>query len=158
MMKLFEVVFFLTGLSMSLIIVFTMMSSSFVRVVPRRLKAVSPTASENHLQTSIYHDQFNETLSNFLFREVKVLCMVMTQPEFHKSRAIYIKNTWGKRCNKLLFMSSKLDEELDPMNVVVLPIHESRDALWNKTKQSFKYAYDHYLNEYDWFMKADDDK
>lgn len=152
-MKLFEVVFFLTGLSTSSIIVFTLMSSSFSRVVPKKFNK-SPAASETRSDSK----QFDETLSNLLYHEVKVLCMVMTQPENHKSRAIYIKKTWGKRCNKLLFMSSELDDGLDPLNVVVLPIEESRNSLWNKTKQSFKYAYDHHLNEYDWFLKADDDK
>lgn len=98
---------------------------------------------------------YDEVLSSSLFDDVKVLCMVMTHPENHQKRAIHVRNTWGSRCNKLVFMSSKLDLQLD---TVVLELEESRDTLWNKTKLSFQYAYDNYLADYDWFLKADDDK
>ena len=34
---------------------------------------------------------------------------------------------------------------------------ENRDHLWEKTKKSFRYVYQHYFNDFHWFMKADDD-
>lgn len=34
---------------------------------------------------------------------------------------------------------------------------ESRDILWEKTRQAIIYAYKNHINEYDYFVKADDD-
>lgn len=98
---------------------------------------------------------YEETLSQILFDKVKILCMVMTQPDNHRTRADHVRDTWGKRCNKLIFMSSKVDPKLD---TVVLPFEESRAILWKKTRASFQYAYEHHADEFDFFLKADDDK
>ena len=47
-----------------------------------------------------------------LSERVSVLCLVMTQPKNLRTRAVAVKNTWGRRCNKLLFISSVPDKEL----------------------------------------------
>lgn len=98
---------------------------------------------------------YDETLSQMLFEEVKILCMVMTHPANHQKKAAHILETWGKRCNKLIFMSSQEDIKL---GAVALPFADSRSLLWNKTKAAFQYAYDKHINDFDWFLKADDDK
>lgn len=99
-------------------------------------------------------DFYNETLADEMFSKVKVLCLVMTHPENHQTKALYVKETWSKRCNKLLFMSSAYDPILE---TIVLPINDTRDFLWGKTKKSFQYVYDNHFSEADWFLKADDD-
>lgn len=120
--------------------------------------------SESHRKVYEKHREFeeanqgvyNESLSHFLYDNVKLLCMVMTYPKNHRTKAMNVKNTWGRRCNKLVFISSAEDQVLD--TVVALPLKESRKILWTKTKAGFLHLYDNYLNDYDFFIKADDDK
>ncbi|XP_063709184.1 glycoprotein-N-acetylgalactosamine 3-beta-galactosyltransferase 1-like [Culicoides brevitarsis] len=100
------------------------------------------------------HENENTTIQKKLYDEVRVLCWIMTNPKNHKSKAKHALNTWGKRCNKVLIMTSAVDDELD---VVALPVQEGRNNLWAKTKEAFKYIYNNHFNDADWFLKADDD-
>lgn len=96
----------------------------------------------------------NSSVAAELFGKVRILCWIMTTPENHQTKAIHVHRTWGRRCNKLIFMSTTMDKELD---TVVLPMAEGRNRLWGKTKAAFKYIYENHINDADWFLKADDD-
>ena len=86
---------------------------------------------------------------------VRVLCFVTTCESHLSTRTISIKNTWGPRCDKTLYIS---DKENSTFPTISPPgIDPGYQALWSKTMQSYRYLYKHYLNEYHWFMKADDD-
>ncbi|GFR94993.1 glycoprotein-N-acetylgalactosamine 3-beta-galactosyltransferase 1 [Elysia marginata] len=78
----------------------------------------------------------------------------MTNPNNVATKARHVKATWGKRCNILLFMSSRRNNELPAIG---LEVEEGRNNLWAKTKAAFKYVYAKHRDEADWFMKADDD-
>lgn len=85
-----------------------------------------------------------------------------------------VKNTWGKRCNILLFMSTaegirfvyRFRVSSPYINAIIkdpdlpsvkLPVHEGRNQLWGKTREAFRYIWNHYRDQADWFFKADDD-
>lgn len=89
-----------------------------------------------------------------LYSAVRILCWVVTGPSNHKTKAIHVMQTWGRRCNKLLFMSSVSD---DSIPAIALPVKEGRENLWAKTKAAAKYLYTYHIEDADWFFKADDD-
>ena len=86
--------------------------------------------------------------------QIRILCWIMTGPQNLDKKAVHVKKTWGKRCTKLIFFSSVTNETFPTIG---LNISEGREHLTGKTMRAFKYVYDHFFDEADWFMKADDD-
>ncbi|XP_043825097.1 glycoprotein-N-acetylgalactosamine 3-beta-galactosyltransferase 1 isoform X2 [Dromiciops gliroides] len=121
----------------------------------------SEDAGHGHLEgqmdfnadTSQHRDE-DKHMAEELYHKVRVLCWVMTGPQNLEKKARHVKATWGRRCNKILFMSS---EENKDFPTVGLDTREGRDQLYWKTIRAFHYVHEHHLDEADWFMKADDD-
>lgn len=86
--------------------------------------------------------------------KVRVLCWIMTYPAALNRKTIHVKKTWGKRCNKLLFISSVKN---DTFPTVGLNIEEGRHHLTAKTMGAYRYIFEHHYDDADWFLKADDD-
>ncbi|XP_017017731.1 glycoprotein-N-acetylgalactosamine 3-beta-galactosyltransferase 1-like [Drosophila kikkawai] len=95
-----------------------------------------------------------DVLANRLHNETRILCMVLTIPENHETKAAAVKRTWGRRCNKLIFISSQEDKELGAINVHIL---EKRRYVFRKVRKAIKYVYQNFVEDYDWFLRADDD-
>ncbi|XP_070208774.1 glycoprotein-N-acetylgalactosamine 3-beta-galactosyltransferase 1-like [Littorina saxatilis] len=99
-----------------------------------------------------HHD--DDTAARDLAKKVRVLVWVMTGPQNLDKKAVHVRNTWGKRVNKLLFMSSQWNSTFPTIG---LNVSEGREHLTAKTMQAFRYVYEKHFDEADWFMKADDD-
>ncbi|KAL8567985.1 hypothetical protein ACOMHN_029160 [Nucella lapillus] len=99
-----------------------------------------------------HHD--DDSVAKEMARRVRVLVWVMTSPQNLDKKAIHVQNTWGKRANTLLFMSSQWNSSFPTIG---LNVSEGREHLTAKTMEAFRYIYKHHFDDADWFMKADDD-
>ncbi|SPP82411.1 glycoprotein-N-acetylgalactosamine 3-beta-galactosyltransferase 1 [Drosophila guanche] len=88
--------------------------------------------------------------------DTRILCMVLTCPENVQSLARHVHATWGKRCSRLVFVSSESYEPLGVVQVVDASGGGYED-LWNKTREGFRHVWQEYGQDYDWYLKADDD-
>lgn len=94
------------------------------------------------------------TVADELKEKIRVFATILTTPRTKLSKAIHVKETWAKRLNGYVFVSSEEDEELPSIRVVEI---ESRGLLWEKIRRALVHTYENVLNDYDFFMKADDD-
>ncbi|CAJ1051079.1 glycoprotein-N-acetylgalactosamine 3-beta-galactosyltransferase 1-B [Xyrichtys novacula] len=101
-----------------------------------------------------HHTGEDSHMADELYKKVRVLCWVMTGPSNLEKKARHVKSTWSRHCNMVIFMSSVDDPDFP---TVGLGTKEGRDQLYWKTIKAFHYAYEHHINEADWFLKADDD-
>ncbi|XP_067825340.1 glycoprotein-N-acetylgalactosamine 3-beta-galactosyltransferase 1-like [Heptranchias perlo] len=101
-----------------------------------------------------YSSKTDHSVADDLYKKVRILCWVMTAPMNLETKAKHVRATWGKRCNILLFMSSESNPDFPTIG---LETKEGRKQLYWKTIKAFHYVHKHYINEADWFLKADDD-
>lgn len=87
-------------------------------------------------------------------KNLRIFCLILTSQKNHQQKAIHVKNTWGRHCNKLLFVSTLTDLNLESIGFNVIDDHEH---LWGKVKLAIQYVYKNFIDDYDWFYKADDD-
>ncbi|XP_050711672.1 glycoprotein-N-acetylgalactosamine 3-beta-galactosyltransferase 1-like [Eriocheir sinensis] len=81
-----------------------------------------------------------------------VLCYVLAGPSTHRT-ALHVKNTWGQRCDSLVFFSTEDDANLSPE---VLDVPEGYGYLWAKSKAALTHLHAQYP-QFHWYLKADDD-
>ncbi|XP_061893676.1 glycoprotein-N-acetylgalactosamine 3-beta-galactosyltransferase 1-B-like isoform X3 [Entelurus aequoreus] len=101
-----------------------------------------------------HHSDEDSRMADELYKKVRILCWVMTAPQNLETKARYVKDTWSRHCNILVFVSS-VDDPNFP--TVGLDTKEGRDQLYWKTIRAYHYVYEHHGHEADWFLKADDD-
>lgn len=125
-----------------------------------QLKEIKELLFKLKNNTHIYHKKeedgqiIDTTVADKLRNEVRILCWVLTVPDYHLEKAIHVKNTWSSRCNDFLIMSTKRDSGI---GTIALNVTESGDHVWGKMKEAFKYIHRYHLNNIDWVLKVEDD-
>ncbi|XP_021341872.1 glycoprotein-N-acetylgalactosamine 3-beta-galactosyltransferase 1-B-like [Mizuhopecten yessoensis] len=102
---------------------------------------------------SAFHKDKDE-IARDLKRNIRVLCMIMTSSKALDTKATNVKNTWAKRCNVVVYISSTTNTTFP---TVGFDIPEGREHLTAKTMTAFRYIFEKHFNEADWFIKIDDD-
>ncbi|KAF1782346.1 Fringe-like [Phytophthora cactorum] len=94
------------------------------------------------------------------------LDLIKVTPELHhKTRAQSVAETWGQRCDKLMFFSNTTDtivvaagtDREQRYEVIKMDVIADHNHLWQKHKATLRYVHEHFRHDYDWFYKADDD-
>ncbi|XP_075253341.1 glycoprotein-N-acetylgalactosamine 3-beta-galactosyltransferase 1-like [Convolutriloba macropyga] len=101
---------------------------------------------------------------------ISILCYVTTSPKYLEERASYVKSTWSSQCNKTLFISDDgifsvydllqlnwVSKENLTFPTIEVTIASGYNQLWAKTRNTLELLYQKYFNDYEWFLKADDD-
>ncbi|UJR27205.1 hypothetical protein I4U23_008501 [Adineta vaga] len=96
----------------------------------------------------------------------RIFCLILTSPKNFLTRAKAIHQTWASRCDRHFFVTENATETLtsEQLNftkqISIAPISNiipGYDHLTQKSTLAFLFAYKNYANDFDWFIKADDD-
>jgi hypothetical protein len=87
-------------------------------------------------------------------KERKILCFLMTDSSHHTTKVKAVWDTWGTKWDKLLIASNQTDPSI---GAVAMKSDPSYSNLWGKLEETIRYIHYHFLDEYDWFVKVDDD-
>ncbi len=92
--------------------------------------------------------------------------MILTSPQHFHSRAKAVNETWAPRCDRYFFITEQPQEKVTPKTLPSkkqLPIAPIKNItagyehLTQKSTLAFLFAHENYLNDFEWFIKADDD-
>ena len=90
-------------------------------------------------------------------RKSKILCMIYTVDlPTSRSNLISQAETWGKKCDGFIAASNITDHATGSIDLAHMG-PEQYGNMWQKIRSMWAYAYDHYLEEYDFFHIAGDD-
>lgn len=98
-------------------------------------------------------------ISDELLSKQLLFAGIMTAEKFLHSRASVVYNTWGKTVSgKLVFFAgNKSGEARHSLPVVSLIGVDDSYPPQRKSLMMLKYMYDNYIDDYEWFMRCDDD-
>ncbi|XP_064169027.1 chondroitin sulfate synthase 1-like [Anguilla rostrata] len=150
----------LASLLLGLVVGFSL-ASKFIMTRPREMQKTvlkHRTSGGSGLLWTPQDNDFVTALKNSPRPSNFIFIGVMTAQKYLNNRAIAAHRTWAQTVpGRLLFFSSEGSDTSLPLPVVPL---QKVDDSYPPQKKSFmmlKYMHDHYLDQYEWFMRVDDD-
>ncbi|CAF3690758.1 unnamed protein product [Rotaria sp. Silwood1] len=138
-------------------IVFAIITLNTIFRCPYFVKNFNTDFISLHLDHDIYH---NETILP------RVCCLILTAPQYFLTRVKAVNETWAPRCDRYFFITEYAREIMTPEQIKFaeqIPIAPIKNItpgyghLTQKSNLAFLFAYEYYLNDFEWFVKADDD-
>jgi hypothetical protein len=108
--------------------------------------------------------QINQPL---VIRQPRIFCMILTEPESLKTRALTVLYIWASKCTNYKFVSLTPDYLSHPDNQTLLRksplnllhpkglLRQNYTELTSKVFYAFRDVSEEFGDEYDWFVKAD---
>ena len=86
--------------------------------------------------------------------DIRIVCWINTWRMNLDTKATAVRETWGKRCDKLIFVGDRTNSSF-PM--IGFNTTEGHSRMVSRIFSAFDYVYENHLDDGDWFMRADDD-
>ncbi|XP_067653652.1 glycoprotein-N-acetylgalactosamine 3-beta-galactosyltransferase 1-like isoform X1 [Haliotis asinina] len=96
----------------------------------------------------------DSSLAEALSRKVRLACFITTREKNMETKLKAVNETWGRRCDKMLYVMTTNKTGPDILGVNITDAH---GTLTEKIVHAFTHMYTTSLDQYDWFLKADDD-
>jgi len=143
-----------------LLVIGVLLGSFMPTLFWRRWKLQCPTGSslsnkKRSMMTDIIIDDGQPDIS--LPRKKMLFAGVMTAEKFLDTRAKAVYETWGKVMpGKMMFFASSSSQRNDLPVVSLTGVDDSYPPQ-RKSMMMLKYMHDNFIDQYEWFMRADDD-
>lgn len=111
-------------------------------------------------ENQIYNEHASYNKCGYGSNGPRILCAVFTHAKNYENKATAVNNTWGKRCDKTIFMSGIHNATVVKpagLNLINLNFTEDYFKLTDKTIKTILYSYENLIDQFDWILKADDD-
>lgn len=100
-------------------------------------------------------------LSHEYTMKKQLLVGVLTQQDYLSTRAKALYETWGQEVDKLVFfVGEDCNVTSDISHLPIIKLRGVPDRVYPPLLKAFaavKYMYENYINEFNWFVRADDD-
>lgn len=130
----------------------------------KTFSALSSSSSSISFTSSSMRIESNKC--NYSQQGPRVLCAIFTHAKNFRSKARGVAETWAKRCHLPLFIvgqdkqqqqQRQLTTNISGISIVELNVSDAYADLSYRTIRALVYAHERHLNDFDWFLKADDD-